>query len=51
MPGKRDTTASLSHLTANEKAALSRVLAGPWMLEQERIPVADAERAVIAAFG
>jgi hypothetical protein len=48
--GKRDTTANFSHLTANEKAALSEVLAGPWMLEQERIPVAEAERAVIAGF-
>jgi hypothetical protein len=50
VPGKRDITASLSHLTVNEKAALREVLAGPWMLEQERIPVAEAERAVIAAF-
>jgi Uncharacterized protein conserved in bacteria C-term(DUF2220) len=50
VPSKRDITASLSHLTVNEKAALREVLAGPWMLEQERIPVAEAERAVIAAF-
>lgn len=50
VPGKRDGTASFSHLTANEKAALRDVLEGPWMLEQERIPAAEAERAVIAAF-
>lgn len=48
--GKRDASASFSHLTDDEKTALNEVLAGPWMLEQERIPVAEAERAVITAF-
>src|SRR4051812_17864562 len=42
VPGKRDATARHSHLTAGERAALNAVLAGPWMLEQERIPVFDA---------
>ena len=31
-PVKRDTTASFSYLTADEKLALAEVLAGPWML-------------------
>lgn len=51
VPGKRDVTSSFSHLTAAEHAALRAVTAGPWMLEQERIPPAEAERAVVAAFG
>jgi len=49
--GKRDSTSSFSHLTASEQGALRAVLAGPWMLEQERIPTQEAERAVLAAFG
>lgn len=50
IPGKRDSTATASYLTAAEKAALQEILVGPWMLEQERIPPDEAERAVIAAF-
>jgi len=50
VPGKRDTTVSFFYLTVAEQAALSAVLAGPWMLEQERIPSQEAERAVVAAF-
>ena len=49
--GKRDATASFSYLTVDEKLTLAEVLAGPWMLEQERIPAAEAERAVTKAFG
>jgi hypothetical protein len=48
--GARDISARHTHLTASERAALAAVLAGPWRLEQERVPAADAERAVIAAF-
>jgi hypothetical protein len=48
--GKRDNSVAHSCLTASEGAALSAVLAGPWMLEQERIPPAQAEHAVQGAF-
>ena len=50
IPGKRDSTATPSYLTAAETAALHEILVGPWMLEQERIPANEAQRAVIAAF-
>jgi len=50
VPGSRDSSASHSHLTASERAALEAVRAGPWMLEQERIPPLDAELAICAAF-
>jgi hypothetical protein len=50
VPGKRDFSAKHVGLTASERAALNDVLAGPWMLEQERIPFAEAERAVMMAF-
>lgn len=50
VPGKRDSTAHHTHLTAAERAALKAVLTGPWMLEQERIPLAEADRAILAAF-
>jgi hypothetical protein len=50
VPGKRDRSVKHSHLTASERTALVAVLAGPWMLEQERIPPAAAERAITAAF-
>ena len=50
IPGKRDSTASTSHLTSGEKTALQEITVGPWMLEQEKIPADEAERAVIAAF-
>ena len=42
--GKRDATAQHDHLDASERMALKSVLAGPWMLEQERIPAFEAER-------
>lgn len=50
VPGKRDCSVSHGCLTASERAAIADVLAGPWMLEQERIPPAEAERAVQLAF-
>ena len=50
IPGKRDSTATVANLTVTERAALQEVLEGPWMLEQERIPADEAERAVIGAF-
>jgi hypothetical protein len=46
VPGKRDATAQHDHLDASERRALKSVLAGPWMLEQERIPAREAERAL-----
>jgi hypothetical protein len=48
--GKRDPTAPHRHLTTHELAALNAVRAGPWMLEQERIPLSEAERAINFAF-
>ena len=48
--GKLDSSTSHSYLTVGERAALAAVLEGPWMLEQERIPSADAESAIAAAF-
>jgi len=50
LSGKRDVTSRCSHLTAAEYAALKAVKDGPWMLEQEKIPPAEAERLVVAAF-
>jgi hypothetical protein len=50
VPGKRDCSVKHIGLTASERAALNGVLAGPWMLEQERIPLAEAERAAMTAF-
>lgn len=50
MPGKKDGAVSLSYLTPSEQSALKAVLSGPWMLEQERIPVANAERAIATVF-
>lgn len=47
IPGKRDLSASHHHLTSSERAAHEALLSGPWMLEQERIPSADAHDAVI----
>jgi len=49
VPGKRDSTAQHDHLNASERVALKAVLAGPWMLEQERIPALEAERALLSA--
>ncbi len=48
--GKRDATASYTHLTPEERAARDAVVAGPWMIEQERIPPAQADAAVLGAF-
>jgi hypothetical protein len=50
VPGRRDAAAKHTSLTASERIALTAVVAGPWMLEQERIPSAEAERAVLTAF-
>lgn len=51
VPGKRDCSVSHGCLTTDEQAALVAVVAGPWMLEQEKIPTAEADRAIVAAFG
>jgi hypothetical protein len=48
--GKRDSSARHFHLTSSEQAALKAVLEGPYMLEQERIPADEAERAILKAF-
>jgi hypothetical protein len=50
VPGRRDSSVKHIGLTASERGALDAVLAGPWMLEQERIPLAEAEAAIRAAF-
>jgi hypothetical protein len=50
VPGKSDTGARFDHLTASEAEALTSVAAGSWMLEQERIPLQDVERAIMQAF-
>jgi hypothetical protein len=50
VPGKRDPGARIDHLTASEADALEAVLAGPWMLEQERIPAEAADEAITSAF-
>lgn len=46
VPGRRDPSATHKFLTPSERAALATVQAGPWMLEQERIPPAAAEAAL-----
>lgn len=50
VPGKRDVATRHNYLTASERNSLNAVLAGPWMLEQERIPPSEAASAVRAAF-
>lgn len=50
VPGQRDASARHAHLTNVEREALDAVVAGPWMLEQERIPPSEAESAVLTAF-
>ena len=50
VPGQRDAAARHSHLTDSEREALTAVVAGPWMLEQERIPPSEAEQAVRSVF-
>ncbi|WP_442889480.1 DUF3322 domain-containing protein [Congregicoccus parvus] len=49
-PGRRDPAATHTHLTATEAAVLREVQHGPLLLEQERIPPAGAEAAILAAF-
>jgi hypothetical protein len=48
-PGRRDPSVRHDYLTDTEGAALRLVLAGPWMLEQEKIPWTEAETAILAA--
>jgi hypothetical protein len=48
--GKRDASVRHMHLTDAERRAHDAVLAGPWMLEQERVPPVDAECALRRAF-
>ncbi len=50
-PGRRDPSVRHDHLTDTERAALRLVLAGPWMLEQEKIPWIEAEMAILAGLG
>jgi hypothetical protein len=50
VPGRRDVSVRHTHLTVSERLAHDAVRAGPWMLEQERIPPVEAERALRAAF-
>jgi hypothetical protein len=49
LPGRRDPVARHTYLTDSERKALEAIVAGPWMLEQERIPLHDAELALRAA--
>jgi hypothetical protein len=49
VPGAHDVTAHHDYLTEAERTALAAISAGPWMLEQERIPPVDAEQAIMAA--
>jgi hypothetical protein len=49
VPGKRDLATKHEHLIASERIVLEAVQTGPWVLEQERIPVIDAVRALLAA--
>jgi len=51
VPGRRDPAALPTHLTATEAAVLRDVQDGPRLLEQERIPPADAATAIARAFG
>jgi len=50
VPGKRDASVRHMHLTEGERMAHEAVVAGPWMLEQERIPPGDADRALQSVF-
>lgn len=49
-PGRRDTAARHAHLTPSERVALTEVVRGPLMLEQERIPPMAAAEAIVRAF-
>ena len=48
--GRRDPGAQFDHLTEEETEALTAVMAGSWMLEQERIPAQEVEQAIKKAF-
>jgi hypothetical protein len=48
--GKNDPASRHDHLTAKEAEVLAFVKTGPWMLEQERIPLLDVEKAINSAF-
>jgi hypothetical protein len=48
--GRKDLGSRYDHLTAVESEALAAVMAGGWLLEQERIPLQDAEEAIKKAF-
>ena len=47
--GRRDPSVRHDHLTETERAALKLAVAGPWMLEQEKIPWAEAAAVLRAA--
>ncbi|MDB4913701.1 MAG: hypothetical protein JWM95_1345 [Gemmatimonadetes bacterium] len=51
VPGNRDRAAHSDSLTSEEKEVLAAVIAGPWLLEQERIPSREADVALRAAIG
>jgi hypothetical protein len=48
--GRNDLGARYDHLTAEEREALTALVAGSWMLEQERIPVQEVQIAIERAF-
>lgn len=48
--GRKDPGVRFDHLAANETEVLTAVMAGSLMLEQERIPVDEVERAIKKAF-
>jgi len=50
LSGRSDPSSSHKNLTADELAARAEVIAGPWMLEQERIPMSVVEAALGSAF-
>lgn len=49
LPGRRDRGARCANLTPSEREALNAVVAGPWLLEQERIPPNWAQQSLAAA--
>jgi hypothetical protein len=48
--GRCDLTVKHAHLTSAEREALVAVKAGPWMLEQEKIPHEEVERMMKRVF-
>ena len=48
-PGRRDSSARHVHLSSSERAAMSEMLKGPLILEQERIPPGAAADAIVKA--